>query len=84
MHSTHDQGLMFAKMVDSNIDISQAIKMLESWCVNVTTLTIHKHWKHVGMIFGGPLTLGTTDTSSIITPYVATTSHGEVRDTLLC
>ena len=65
MHSTHDQGLMFAKMVDSNIDISQAIKMLESWCVNVTTLTIHKHWKHVGMIFGGPLTLGTTDTSSM-------------------
>ena len=43
------------------------MKMLEEvWCVNVTTITVQKCWKHIGMISSGILTLGSTDTLLLI------------------
>jgi hypothetical protein len=59
--------LMSTKISDSSIDIYQVVKMVvEVWCVNVSTTSSQKCWKHVGMIFGGTSTSTSTDTSSII------------------
>lgn len=58
---------MSTQIVDSSIDIFQAVKMLhEGWRINAATTTICKCWKHVGMIFGDTLTSCFTYTSSVI------------------
>lgn len=45
------------------------------WRINVTTSTIHKCWKHVGMIYEDTLTSCSTDTSLVIASHNVETAN---------
>ena len=67
MHPTHDQLFDVCKnswLKDWHLPSNEDAR--ESWCVNVTTTTIHICWKHIDMIIDGTLTLGTINTLPVI------------------